>query len=70
MLSGDIGISRLIIYVQQVEEEKMRDKEGYRNKKSKTGNEYGQQKGGSSRPQFQKSKGHAPSPASAPAPRN
>ncbi|XP_015068921.1 uncharacterized protein LOC107013551 [Solanum pennellii] len=53
-----------------VEEEKLRDKEEYQNKKAKTGKECVQQKGGSSRPQFQKPKRHAPSFASAPAPKN
>ncbi|XP_015068911.1 uncharacterized protein LOC107013535 [Solanum pennellii] len=63
-----MAISRLMVYVHQVEEKKLRDREEYRNKKEKTGSECGQQKGGSSRPQFHKSKGHAPQSASAPAP--
>ena len=49
-----------MVYVQQVEEEKLRYREEYQNKKVKIVNESGQQKGGSSRPQFQKLKGHAP----------
>ena len=57
MIIGDMKILRLIIYVQQVEEEKLRDREQYKFKKSKTGNESGHQKGGSNRPQFQKQKG-------------
>jgi len=44
--------------------------EEFRNKKAKTGNESGQQKGCMNRPSFQKQKGPAPSSASAPAPRN
>ena len=46
MLIGDIDISRLMVYVHQVEEEKLRDRDVYRNKKSKIGNESGQQKYG------------------------
>ncbi|XP_004252414.1 uncharacterized protein [Solanum lycopersicum] len=48
----------------QVEEEKLREREEYRNKKSKTENDFGQQKCGLNRPQ-----GHAPSSPSAPVPK-
>ena len=41
MIIGDMGITRLIIHVEQVEEGKMKDKEESNNKKSKTlGNEF------------------------------
>ena len=39
MLIGDMEILRLMIYVQHVEEEKLRDREKYKNKKEKTANE-------------------------------
>ena len=34
---GDMDIPRLIVYMQQVEEEKLREREEYRNKKVKIG---------------------------------
>ena len=34
MLVGDMDISRLMVYVQQVKKEKPRDREEYRNKKA------------------------------------
>ena len=46
MLIGDMDIFRLMVYVQQVEEEKLRDIKEYENKKAKTGNEFGQYKNG------------------------
>lgn len=46
MMIGDMDISRLEVYVQQVEEEKLRDREEYRSKKHKNENDYGQQNGG------------------------
>lgn len=41
MLIGDMEISSLMVYVPKVEEEKLRDKEEFRIKKAKTGNESG-----------------------------
>ena len=41
MLISDMDISMLMFYVQQVEEEKMRDREEFINKKAKIGNESG-----------------------------
>ena len=42
MLIGDMEISRLMVYVQQVNEKRMRNIEEYMNKKAKNGNESGQ----------------------------
>ena len=56
--------------MQQDEEEKLSDREEYRNKQAKTRNRSGQQKGGLSLPQFHKSKRPKPSSSSAPAPKN
>ena len=39
MFIGVMDISSLMIYVQHVEEEKLRGKEEYKNKNPKTGNE-------------------------------
>ena len=70
MLISDMDIFRLMVYVQQVEDEYLIDRDGYQNKKAKTGNEGGKLNSGSSRPLFQKPKGHAPSYASSVAPKN
>ena len=50
LMIHNMGILQLMNYVQQVKEDKMRDKEVYINKKSKTYNAYKQQKGGSNQP--------------------
>ncbi|KAG5609587.1 hypothetical protein H5410_020868 [Solanum commersonii] len=67
-----MDIARLMIHVQHVEEDNLRDREELRNKKAKTsGNEFGQQKINANGSSFQqKHKGLAPSFASASAPRN
>ncbi|WMV42083.1 hypothetical protein MTR67_035468 [Solanum verrucosum] len=75
MKIGDMDISRLMVYVQQIEEEKLRDRKEFRNKKAKTWNESGQQNSNVNRSSFQqkqkqKQKRHSPSSASAPALRN
>ncbi|KAH0679067.1 hypothetical protein KY284_020152 [Solanum tuberosum] len=71
MLIGDMDIARLMIHVQQVDEEKLKDREEFRNKRAKTGNESGQQKSNVNQSSSQqKQKGPAPSSTSAPAPRN
>ncbi|WMV34895.1 hypothetical protein MTR67_028280 [Solanum verrucosum] len=71
MLICDMDIARLMIYVQQVEKEKLRDRDKFKNKRAKTGNESGQQESNANRSSFQqKQKGPAPSSASAFAPKN
>ncbi|XP_049385735.1 uncharacterized protein LOC125849808 [Solanum stenotomum] len=66
MLIGDI--TRLMIHVQQVEKDKLKDREEFKNKRAKTfGNEFRQQKSIANWSSFQqKQKGHALSSASAP----
>ncbi|XP_015068745.1 uncharacterized protein LOC107013320 [Solanum pennellii] len=44
MLIRDMDISRLMVYMQQVKEEKLRYTEEFKNKKAKTGNESGSKK--------------------------
>ena len=56
--------------MQQVMEEKLRDREQFKNKKAKTTNESGQQKGSVDRSSFQKQKGPAQLSACAPKLRN
>uniref|UniRef100_M1DKN3 Gag-pol polyprotein n=1 Tax=Solanum tuberosum TaxID=4113 RepID=M1DKN3_SOLTU len=72
MLIRDMDIARLMIHVQQVEEDELRDREEFRNRKSKTTcNEFWQQKGNANRSSFQqKPTRPAPSSSSAPALRN
>ena len=41
ILIGDMDISKLMINVHQVEEKKLRDKEEFKNKRGKKGNESG-----------------------------
>ncbi|WMV46909.1 hypothetical protein MTR67_040294 [Solanum verrucosum] len=66
MLIGYIGIARLMIHVQQVEKNQLKDREEFENKRAKTsGNESGQQKSNANRSSFlHKKKGLAPSSAS------
>lgn len=56
MLKRNMDIYRLIVYVQKIEEENMRDREEYIHKKAKTRNEFGQQKGDSNGQKFKKQK--------------
>lgn len=66
-----MDIARLKVYVQQVEEEKLRDMKEFINKKDNTWNEPGQQRNNVNHSSFQqKQKGHAPSSVCAPAPTN
>ncbi|KAK4737367.1 hypothetical protein R3W88_001064 [Solanum pinnatisectum] len=72
MLIGDMDIPRLMIHVQKTEEDKLRYKDKFRNKKAKTsGKKSGQQKSNVIWSSFQhKQKGPIPSSASALARRN
>jgi len=54
MLIGYMGIARLMIHMQQVEKNQLKDREGFENKRAKTsGNESGQQKSNVNRSSFQ-----------------
>ncbi|WMV09497.1 hypothetical protein MTR67_002882 [Solanum verrucosum] len=50
---GDMDITRLMIYVQQVEEDKLRNSEEFQNKRAKRGNEFGHQKSNANHSSFQ-----------------
>ncbi|WMV32441.1 hypothetical protein MTR67_025826 [Solanum verrucosum] len=73
MLIGEMDIERLMIHVYQVDEDKLKDREEFRNKRAKTtGNESGQQKARNAIwSSFQQRPSRpAPSSASAPAPKH
>lgn len=60
-----------MVYIQQVEKEKLRDKEEFKNKRAKTRNKSGQHKSNKNWSSFQhKQKGSALSSTSSPAPMN
>ena len=65
MLIKDMDLARLMIHVQQVKENKLKDREKFKYKRAKTsGNEFRHQKIDATR------KGPAPPSAGAPAPKN
>lgn len=71
MLIGDMDISRLMLDVKQVEEDKLRDRKEFKSKRAKTRNESGQHKNDANWSSFQhKQKGPTPSTASEPIPKN
>ena len=70
MFIGDMDISMSMVYVQQVEEEKLRDKEEFRNKRVLTLSKSLHQKGNTNRSSRRKQKGTAPLSANTPTPRN
>ncbi|WMV41759.1 hypothetical protein MTR67_035144 [Solanum verrucosum] len=54
MLIGYMGIARLIIHVQQVQKNQLKDRKEFENKRAKTsGNEFRQQKSNVNRSYFQ-----------------
>ena len=59
-----------MVYVKQVDKEKLKDREEYKNKKAMIGNESGLYKGCLRLLRFPKQEGHAPSSYSTPDPRN
>lgn len=66
-----MDITRLMTCMQQVEKQKLRDREEFINKKPKTNRKFGQQIINVNRSCFEhKQKGPTPSSASGPAPRN
>nr|AAT39945.1 Putative polyprotein, identical [Solanum demissum] len=71
MLIRDIDLARFIIHLQQVEEDKLKDREDFKDKRAKIlGDEFKQQKNDANQSSLlQKQKGSAPPSASAPAPR-
>ncbi|XP_027769629.1 uncharacterized protein LOC114075371 [Solanum pennellii] len=64
-----MDITRLMVYLQQVVEKKLRDREEHRNKKTKTRMSLVNRRVVQVDHNFRNPKGHAPSSASAPAPR-
>uniref|UniRef100_M1D7Z8 Gag-pol polyprotein n=1 Tax=Solanum tuberosum TaxID=4113 RepID=M1D7Z8_SOLTU len=58
MLINDMGIARLMIHVQQVEEDHLKDREEFKNKRAKTsGNESEQKKSNANWSSFQRACG-------------
>ncbi|XP_015075613.1 uncharacterized protein LOC107019748 [Solanum pennellii] len=72
ILIRDMDIARLMIHTQQVEEDKQKDREGFKNKRAKTlDNEFWHQKSRMNQSSFQhKHKRPAPPSSSTPAPIN
>lgn len=71
MLKGDMDLARIMIYMQQVEEDKLKYTKGFKNKRSKTEVNYLRAQKGSTNSSFQqKKKRHALPSASAIALRN
>ncbi|XP_049391459.1 uncharacterized protein LOC125855810 [Solanum stenotomum] len=72
MLIGDIDLARFMIHLQQVEEDKLKDREEFKDKRAKiVGDEFRQQKNDDNQSSLpQKQKGPASPSASALAPEN